>query len=368
MSATTLVIAVAFVCFCILFACGPGPLPFAGTRQVAAEEPEAPGGSPVPASDDVPPDGLLFVFAAIGDSHIVGPIRTAAYDFSGRSGMMALNLSDRLLARYVGDINSHIPAVDFTFQLGDLTDNGKRTEFATARAILDSLHCPLYPVVGNHDNMQSDDKRGWRDFAGRESTDYSFDRDGFHFIVIDCTADPYVPPYVVCDSTLQLWIARDLALNSDKPTFVISHFNMWERSWNSHFELGEGYKEYEGMARLRDILERAGNVVAVINGHVHANRVEVHNGIYYIDVGATLVGRPSIRYFYVFPERIEVTYAYLSDATLSGRVEDLARRCYRCFDPAGVVDFIDGTDADKRFSVPVNMRVPAKPHLQGLPH
>jgi hypothetical protein len=132
---------------------------------------------------------------------------------------------------------------------------------------------------------------------------------------------------------------------------------MWERSWNAHFALGEGYGEYNGMPDLRDELRAAGNVIAVINGHVHANRVEFHDGIYYIDIGATLVGRPSIRYFYVFPDRVEVTYAYLSDVKLSKRVENIARQCYRCFDPARVVDFIDGSDSDKRFAIPVKIPV-----------
>jgi len=282
--------------------------------------------------------------------------------------MMALNLSSRLLVTYVSDVNSHTPPVDFVFQLGDLTDNGKPEEFAIARAIFDSLRCPLYPIVGNHDNMQSDNKQGWKDFAGRDSTNYAFDHSGFHFIVIDCTVDPYVAPRVHCDSTLLVWVARDLATNSDKPTFIISHFNMWERSWNAYFAIGGGYKEYKGMPSLRDILTAAGNVVAVINGHVHANRVEVHDGIYYIDIGATLVGRPSIRYFYVFPDKVEVTYAYLSDAGLSGRVEDLARQCHQCFDPTKVSDFIDGNDSDKRFTIPVKIPVRTEANLPSRQH
>jgi predicted phosphodiesterase len=271
--------------------------------------------------------------------------------------MMALCLSGQILANYVSDINSHTPAVDFVFQLGDLTDNGKPEEFAVARSILDSLRCPLYPVVGNHDNMQSDNKQGWKDFAGRDSTNYSFDHGGLHFLVIDCTMDPYVAPRVHCDRTLLEWVAQDLAANSAKPAFLISHFNMWERSWDADFALGKGYGEYKGMPDLREKLRAAGNVIAVINGHVHANRVELHDGIHYIDIGATLVGRPSIRYFYVFSDRVEVTYAYLSDASLSNRVEKIARQCHRCFDPAMVNDFIDGSDSDKRFTIPVEIPV-----------
>jgi predicted phosphodiesterase len=269
--------------------------------------------------------------------------------------LKALSISRQLLANYVRDINNRIPHVDFAIHLGDLTDFGELGEFINAGRILSELRCPLYPVVGNHDNFMSDNKRGWKDFAGRESTNYTFDHMGFHFIVIDCTPNPYDPADIECDSVLRDWVAGDLAANSDKATFVLSHYNMWERGWNAMFDTTEHFGEYRGMPELRQVLEQAGNVVAVINGHVHANRVEVHNGIYYVDVGATLVGRPSIRYFRVFPTRVEVTYEYISDEELLERVTSLGQRCCCCFDRLEVSEFIDGDESDKEFTMPVMM-------------
>jgi predicted phosphodiesterase len=237
--------------------------------------------------------------------------------------------------------------------LGDVTDKGKKDEFQLAQKVLDSLDCPLYPLVGNHDNFQSDDKRGWKDFARLDSTRYAFDFLGIHFIVIDCTENPYAPGGVNCDSVQREWVARDLARNRDKQTILFSHYNMWERFWNSQFDTTHHYAEYKGMREMRRVLEKAGNVVAVINGHVHANRVEEHNGIYYIDVGATLVGRPSIRYFYVYPDRIEVTYAYISDGDLRDYVAKLGEQCSNCFSPKEVTDYADGSVADKEFRIPL---------------
>jgi hypothetical protein len=105
------------------------------------------------------------------------------------------------------------------------------------------------------------------------------------------------------------------------------------------------------MAELRKVLEEAGNVVAVINGHVHANRVEIHNGIHYIDIGATLVGPPSIRYFYAFPDSIVVTYDYISNCTLFAYAVNQASLCTHCFDPVRVSAFIDGDKSDKEFTI-----------------
>jgi predicted phosphodiesterase len=288
-----------------------------------------------------------FTFATIADSHI--------RDIGGSDlrYIKALDKDEQLLTNYVRDINAHQPRVDFVVHLGDITDLGAPTEFDAARAIMDHLASPLYPVVGNHDNFRSDAKLGWKTFAGRDSTNYSFDHLGYHFIVIDCTMDPYVPPYVNCDSTTRAWVVRDLSANAGKPTIVFSHYNMWRRPWNAMFDTTLSYAEYPGMPELRSALEQAGNVVAVINGHVHANRWEIHNGIYYIDIGATLVGPPSIRYFRVGPDRIDVTFRYISDRALADCVTGLCPHCCCCFDPNAVCNFVNGRPSDKQFTIPV---------------
>jgi predicted phosphodiesterase len=301
-----------------------------------------PGAGPAP----------LFVFAAIADPHI-STGQSPVYMY-----VKANDKSAELLANYVRDINAHLPRVDFVVLLGDVTDRGSKAEFETARKIVDSLACPLYAVVGNHDNFESDAKGAWMEFAGRDSSNYTFDWLGFHFIVIDCTKNPYTQNGVDCDRAIRAWVTHDLISNRNKHTILFSHYNMWERPWNPMFDTTGHYAEYGGMNEMRRVLERAGNVCAVVNGHVHANRVEVHNGIYYIDVGATLVGRPSIRYFYVFADRIEVTYAYISDQGLLNYVVGLGEQCTTCFDRKQVADFADGSVADKQFTIPLKPESP----------
>jgi predicted phosphodiesterase len=303
-------------------------------------------------------EDFLFVFAVIADSHIKSTF------FDDHRYLKAMSIAGDLLANCVDDINSHVPPVAFVLHLGDITEQGKVTEFRKAKAILEKLRCPLYPVLGNHDNFMSDYKWGWKDYAERDTTFYTFDHFGFHFIVIDCTPNPYIPANIECDSSMRDWVAAHLAAHPDRPAFILSHYNMWERGWNALFDTVGHYIEYNGMPELRQVLEQAGNVVAVINGHVHANRVETHGGIYYIDVGATLVGRPSIRYFYVYPDRVEVTYEYISDVALLEQVTGICPRCCCCFDPLEVCDFIDGEESDKEFTMPVAVPVAVGKNVQ----
>jgi predicted phosphodiesterase len=324
--------------------------------QPEAKSPPTPDLWPDRPAVDRPAEEILFVFAAIADSHI------KRYQFDDYRYLKALSISRELLANCVADINDHVPPVDFVVHLGDVTDFGTVSDFNHAKNVLDKLQCPLYPVVGNHDNFMSDNKAAWKEFAALDSTNYTFDYRGFHFVVIDCTPNPYDPAEIGCDSVLRDWVVSDLARNSGRPAVILSHFNMWERDWNAMFDTTEHYAEYDGMPELRQVLEEAGNVVAVINGHVHANRVEVHNGIYYIDIGATLVGRPSIRYFYVYPTRIAVMGEYISDRQLLQYVEDLGPMCCCCFDRFEVCDYIDGALSDREFTIPTRTLLGAGPH------
>jgi len=294
------------------------------------------------------PDDYLFVFAVIADTHI-----RVRYPMDDRRYLKAMTIAPQLLSTCVSDINRHRPRVDFVIHLGDVTDLGDSAEFAIAQELMDQLNMDWYAVVGNHDNFKSDGKRGWKNFARMDSTQYSFDYGNLHFVIIDCTLDPYVAPYVNCDSIVREWVRADLLRNRNKPTIVLSHFNMWERGWNAMFDTTSRYEEHLGIPELRQIFEESGNVVAVINGHVHANRVKVHNGIYYIDINALVVGKPSIRYFYVCKDRIVVTYEYLSDPNLLAHLADLCTKCTNCFDREKVCNFIDGRRRDKFFIIPL---------------
>lgn len=336
---------------CALLLALSGPSVAAERARPQAAEP----GSLTPRAwslgDDVPPEDCLFVFATIGDSHIE-PAGPADYCYAKAS-----HKSIAILETYVEDINAHIPPVDLVIHLGDITEFGTPVEFTLAGDILGGLDCPLHSVPGNHDNFQDDGKQAFKDFAGVDSTSYSFDYMNAHFVIVDCTLDPFVPPYVRCGPAILEWVETDLAASYPAPSFVICHYNLLERGWNAKFDTTEHYEEYEGMADLRGVLERAGNVVAVINGHVHASRAEVHNGIYYIDVGATLVGDPLIRYFYVCGDRTEATYRYISDPVLRSAAVSLCSQCICCSDRENTCRFIVGLESDKCFRMPFDIPI-----------
>lgn len=344
---------------------------------------EAPGPSGFRRSTERRASDPLFLFAVLADPHL--PDSRLSPPTDDYMHLKALSIAGELLATCVEDINNHSPRVDFTLVLGDISDEGKAWELARAAEILGGLEAPYYPVVGNHDNFQDDDKQAWKDAFGYDSTNYCFDYAGFNFIVIDPTLDPFDPPdhMVHFDEALRDYVRSILDRDPLKPTLIINHYPLLNRCWDSSFrvyhEAGDNclasetrvisedagperrgypplvevpfYRVYEGGAELRSILENHGNVIASINGHVHANRVQSRNGITYIDVGATLVGRPSIRYFYVYDHRIEVDFEYISDDSLLNHVLGMCPRCRRCSHPNQVCRFINGELESRRFNI-----------------
>jgi hypothetical protein len=325
----------------------------------------------------------LFVFAVLADTHI--PDSRLFPPSDDLVHLKALSIAEALLANCVEDINNHVPRVGFTVVLGDMSDKGGAWELQRAAEILAGLDAPYYPLVGNHDNFQDDNKQAWRDAFGYDSTHYMFRYGGFNFIVIDPTLDPFDPPdRMVCfDEATRDFVRSTLDREPAVPTILFNHYPLINRCWDASFRVYQEaglnclgvrpkavtedaeperrgfpplqdepyYRVYEGGQELRAILESHGNVVAAMNGHVHANRRQELNGVTYIDIGATLVGKPSVRYFYVYDHWMASDFEYISNDTLLSHVQAMCPRCRVCTHPNQVCSFINGDLDSRRFTI-----------------
>ena len=143
------------------------------------------------------------------------------------------------------------------------------------------LAIPTYHVAGNHDIHHLSREENLR-ITGKSAESYSFDQDGYHFVIWN----PYVTregmDLRVRGSDMD-WLKDDLAKNPN-PTIVFSHAPLYDEKnpeTNPYSKITIRFHHAEA-ARIRKIMEESGNVRLCMNGHLHRNHHEEINGIHYI--------------------------------------------------------------------------------------
>lgn len=181
---------------------------------------------------------------------------------------------------------------DFVVELGDLIDAAESVEvekkyLATINKEFAALPGDKHYVLGNH-CVTTLTKDEFLDGVGQKKQNYSFDRGGFHFVVLDAcfrndgTAygrdnfkwnDANIPEEQV------EWLRADLKATTGK-TIVFAHQRLDVKN-------DYGVKNAE---QVRKVLEDSGKVLAVFQGHSHKNDLKDINSIHYCTLVAMVEG------------------------------------------------------------------------------
>jgi alkaline phosphatase len=181
---------------------------------------------------------------------------------------------------------------DFLVELGDFIDAADSVE--TEQRYLKRIHGaftaipgPKHYVLGNH-CVDTLTKQEFLDGVGQDQARYSFDRGGWHFVVLDACFRSDGTPYGRKNSqwtdtnvpAAELeWLAADLA-GADKPTIVFTHQRLDETKQHSA----------RNAADVRRVLEGSRRVRAVLQGHSHKNDHQEIAGIHYGTLVAMVEG------------------------------------------------------------------------------
>jgi hypothetical protein len=145
-------------------------------------------------------------------------------------------------------------------------------------------------AAGNHDtvNLLPADLRGaWghgpADGAPADRLYYSFDHGGFHFTVLH-TVEERGGDIHVREPQLG-WLRDDLA-RTTLPTVIFMHHSASEQDLDDSFWFrGRANRALVQERReLRSIFAASKRVIAVFNGHVHRNHLDVIDGIQYVTI------------------------------------------------------------------------------------
>lgn len=203
--------------------------------------------------------------------------------FAGRLRKLTAHAGD--LARAFVERMNAVVRPDLVVNLGDdLEDESHEADLARyseCQAILRGADGELVNVAGNHDlvNLSPADLLAvW----GREGElYYAFDRGQFHFVVLHTRERKDLE--VSIDAAQLAWLERDLAATS-LPTVVLMHHSAADQDLrgNRWFEGSPNLCLVKERRRLRELLASTGRVLAVFNGHLHWNHVDVHDGLPFV--------------------------------------------------------------------------------------
>ncbi|OYD44569.1 alkaline phosphatase [Sphingobacterium cellulitidis] len=224
---------------------------------------------------------LLIPTSVIGNSGFLPKKRVIKFGvISDLHFDLMHDASDRA-QKFVDHMISERP--DFIIQLGDFCM--PKPQNKKLMDIWNQFPGDKYHVLGNHDTDSGFTKEQALNFWNCPSAYYSFDKEGFHFVVLDGNEkveNSQVKGYPREIAKVQLdWLKEDLS-KTNLRTIIFCH---------QGFDNSEGGIE-NGM-RVRHLFEQINKeagfkkVILVLSGHHHSNYHNEINGIHYVQINSS---------------------------------------------------------------------------------
>ena len=213
------------------------------------------------------------------------------------NGARTYRESDDKLAECVQVMNAK--GVTFLVELGDFKDQDKTPDEARTLGYLQQIESvlagfkgPRYHVIGNHDT-DSLSKAQYLAAAPNtgivpNATRYTFVSGGVRMVVLDASHKSDGTDYdhgnfdwsdSNIDAPQRAWLAKTLAASAE-PAIVFVHQQLD----------GSGAYYVKNAAEVREVLEKSGKVIAVLQGHRHEGGFSTINGIPYFTFKGLIEG------------------------------------------------------------------------------
>lgn len=155
------------------------------------------------------------------------------------------------------------PRPDLLLATGDLTDKGDSDSYRRLKVALDACPFPVLPCMGNHD-FRANFIRCFPEIPVADGfVQYAVDDYPVRLLVLD-TLDEGRHGGAFC-AARAAWLAERLAEDRAKPTAIVLH--------HPPIETGIDWMtvnpEAAWIARLRDAMLGADNIVGLVAGHIH---------------------------------------------------------------------------------------------------
>jgi hypothetical protein len=187
---------------------------------------------------------------------------------------------------------------DFNIELGDMNDShdstgpGNLDRVRLGMSVWKTSKAPHYSVMGNHETARNA-RADVVPIKGMPGSYYSFDAKGYHFVVLDSNAEDFGATKHAVSAEQLTWLKRDLA-GTKATTVVFIHcpIDTFFGDRDGADGKGRAYNQVQNEAEVRKVLEDAGNVILVVEGHAHSGKGPIPN-----EPKETVLNK--IRYWYI---------------------------------------------------------------------
>jgi 3',5'-cyclic AMP phosphodiesterase CpdA len=171
----------------------------------------------------------------------------------------------------------------FTVITGDISHTGTKKSYKLVKKYIkkiQSLGGPIYPTMGTHDNRQNFSNILLDKTTSQEEPPcyYSQTNEGLHIIAMD-SHTPGTNTGSFSEEQLD-WLEAELKDHQDEPAIIAFHDPIF------FFGELEMFKKADA-TRFKEIVSK-GNVLAVLNGHLHCPLFTMVDGVYYVQAGSPL--------------------------------------------------------------------------------
>ena len=191
-----------------------------------------------------------------------------------------INDAPRRLQLFINEMNKLKP--DFIVQMGDFCEPKPTNQIIMD--IWNQFTGPKYHVIGNHDTDGGFTHDQVVNFWSAKDKYYSFDKNGYHFIVLNANEEKSIshyagPPGMITD-TQKDWLEKDIA-DSNLPVIVFCHQGI---------DNDAGGVDKGNLVRV--VFDRANQksgtkkVQMVFSGHHHQDYYNIINGIHYVQINS----------------------------------------------------------------------------------
>lgn len=254
-------------------------------------------------------DSPLYTFAFFADTHLA----------DGRSEWMNHKLNGAAadqLKQTLAELRDEW--TDFVILGGDMVESGTAPQYAQLQEITLGSKMTIYGVMGNHETFQPTSRADQKKYASNlfpgTETFYELNKAPLRFIALDksywrnaagATREYPGDGFSASSITPEQvdWLKTVLAKDTRTPTIILCHFPLFANPSVS----SSGYKlvSWAIADKATELITKAPNVVAVLNGHTHWNQVGKSKNIAWIQNAAFVEWPAMYRVFRVYPDHIE---------------------------------------------------------------